>query len=455
MIAIVIVSILLLLGAALRTRIAWLEWTRIPASVIAGALGCLIAQLLLAGTDRWDASVGSVLTTLRGWSGALISIVFAGLLLSPAEQPAHRSRHVWQQGICAWIIILGQLALGLLATALFIRPFHDVPGPFGQFIEVTMAGGFGSSNSMATLLEADGYKFAPARDLLVFGATAALVWGVMSGLFLAHLGQRRGWACATDERPTDIGAELAVTRRQQDERPLEPILLQSCFIALAFGLGLLMQWGVGLLSVRLDGMTQSAEQRFERHLGDLPLFFFALLGGWIVKASLEIANRVHLLNRDLIHRLCGIAMDVLIVTSLTSITFRHIEAYLWPVALLLALGAAWSVFCLVWLSPRLLPGRCWFELGLINYGFSTAATAQGMMLLKLVDPKLKSGAAETYALAAPLTAPFIGGGVITFAVLPPLIGWMGSVAVGLIALVVVAVLFGIGRVLASKSSKSE
>jgi ESS family glutamate:Na+ symporter len=451
MIAIVLVAILLLLGALLRSKLAWLDRARIPASVIAGVVGCVVAQaFLLAGGETIDAGVQSVLTTFRSWSGPLISIVFAGLLLAPSDRVVHRSRDVWQQGITAWIIILGQLALGLFATALLIKPFYDVPGPFGQFIEVTMAGGFGSANSMATILESSAYGFAPARDLLVFGATAGLLWGVVSGLYLAHFGQKRGWTSSSSEE--NQIAPLAPTRETSETSrvALEPILLQSCFLAIAFGIGLLMQWSVGWLSIRLDQLFHSDAHRFERHLGDLPLFFFALLGGWIVYATLRAVNRVDLLDRDLIHRLCGIAMDVLIVTSLAAIAFNQIRTYLWPVLLLLALGAIWSAFCLVWLSPRLLPRRYWFELGLINYGFSTAATAQGMMFLKLVDPKLKSGAAETYALGAPLTAPFIGGGVITFAVLPPLLVGTGLIPVGMAASVLVVVLFFVGQRVARK-----
>ena len=44
---------------------------------------------------------------------------------------------------------------------------------------------------------------------------------------------------------------------------------------------------------------------------------------------------------------------------------------------------------------------------------STGTTATGFVLLRLVDPKLETGAAEDYALAAPLSSPFIGGGMFT------------------------------------------
>jgi ESS family glutamate:Na+ symporter len=87
-----------------------------------------------------------------------------------------------------------------------------------------------------------------------------------------------------------------------------------------------------------------------------------------------------------------------------------------------------------------LPRAYWFELGLLNYGFSTANTPQGMMLLRIIDPDLESGAAQDYAVAAPLSAPFVGGGVITFAVLPAL---LQAVSAGWVMLVLIGVILGL------------
>lgn len=443
MLAAIAVALLLLVGIALRASVRWLERARIPASVVGGVVGCAVAQILLGSTDRLDEPLVGLLSTFRSWAGLLISFVFAGLLLAPSGRSENRSRDVWQQGLCAWIIILGQLALGLIATGMLIRPFYDVPGPFGQFVEVTMAGGFGSANSMANILEAAPYHFAPARDLLAFGATAGLVWGVVSGLFLARLGSRRGWT-TNDHQETDLPAGPASTMAAPTGA-VEPILLQLCFLTVAFGLGFFMKFVIAYAGIRLDAWLDPDQRRYSENLGNLPLFFFTLLGGWFLRSALGQLRLAHHLDRDMIHRLCGIAMDVLIVTSLAGIAFDRIRAYIVPVLLLLAVGSVWSAFCLVWLSRRILPRRYWFELGLINYGFSTAATAQGMMFLRLVDPKLTSGAAETYALGAPLTAPFIGGGVITFVALPPLIGWLGLLPVGGIAAAMVVALYVVAR----------
>ena len=61
------------------------------------------------------------------------------------------------------------------------------------------------------------------------------------------------------------------------------------------------------------------------------------------------------------------------------------------------------------------------------------------MLLRVVDPELESGAAEDYALAAPLSAPFIGGGMVTVG-LPLLV--LERVPIGLAALVLIAIVSG-------------
>lgn len=460
----VVIAALLIAGVALRARITPLHRARIPASVVGGVLGLLLVNLLWL----WPAARTPLsLTTgqMRGWGGTLIAIVFAGLLLVPTgADRVGRSADVWRQGIAAWVIILGQLALGLIATSLLIAPFYVVPAPFGQYIEVTMAGGFGSARAMGALLASPSYNFPQGTDLLTFGATVGLLWGVLSGLVLTRLGQRRGWTAGVgvmDEvehqpghatRSSSASDEAAdVADRLADA--VEPLAFQAALLALAFGVGLLGQFLVAAASRQLDGAFPT-DGRFARHLGDLPLFFFTLLGGWLVRLGMSALGIGAYIDGRTIHRLVGVAMDVLIVASLASVQFAAVRAYLGPALLLLAIGWAWSVWCLLWLSPRLLPRRYWFELGLINYGFSTAATAQGMMFLRMVDRELRTGAAQTYALAAPLTSPFIGGGLITFAVLPPLISTVGPLPVAALAAVTTLLLIVLGMRMSRRAEAS-
>ena len=66
--------------------------------------------------------------------------------------------------------------------------------------------------------------------------------------------------------------------------------------------------------------------------------------------------------------------------------------------------------------------------------------------VQVIDPELESGAAEDYALAAPLSSPFIGGGILTVAV-PLLVLQRVPLAVSTLVLIaIVAGLVWIGKV---------
>jgi ESS family glutamate:Na+ symporter len=133
-------------------------------------------------------------------------------------------------------------------------------------------------------------------------------------------------------------------------------------------------------------------------------------------------------------------MDLLVVAALATLNLQAVAAYLFPMTVLFLGGAVWCAVCLLFLSPRILAKSHWFELGLINYGMSTGTTATGFVLLRLVDPQLKTDAAKQYALAAPLSAPMVGGGLITIG-LPLLV--LQRVPIGVSAVLLSAIVSGL------------
>jgi ESS family glutamate:Na+ symporter len=77
-----------------------------------------------------------------------------------------------------------------------------------------------------------------------------------------------------------------------------------------------------------------------------------------------------------------------------------------PIIVMLLLGAVFNIWWAMWLAPRTLPGA-WFEKSLCEFGQATGATPQALMLLKMVDPDLDSGAADPFALKLFLFIPTI------------------------------------------------
>ena len=188
-------------------------------------------------------------------------------------------------------------------------------------------------------------------------------------------------------------------------------------------------------------------------IADFPLFIYTLFGGLIVRKVLERDGWSDRIDSESINRLTSVAMDILVVAAITSLNLQAVAAMIVPFSILFGCGCVWTAICLLWLARLLLPADRWFQLGLINYGMSTGTTATGFVLLRMIDPDLESGAAEDYALAAPLSAPFIGGGMITIALPLLLLERVPIAAVALVLAALVTVLILAGRSLNAKQSK--
>ncbi len=194
----------------------------------------------------------------------------------------------------------------------------------------------------------------------------------------------------------------------------------------AFGIGIGLQAGVAWLAGGVDrwwfaGAASVADDSlaerltFARVLGDFPLFIYTLFGGLAVRGLLVLCGRGGVIDHDTINRLTAASMDVLVVAAIASLNLTAVASLMVPFSILFVAGAGWAAVCLLVFSRWILASEYWFQLGLINYGMSTGTTATGFVLLKMVDPDLESGAAEDYAMAAPLSSPFIGGGMLTVA----------------------------------------
>jgi ESS family glutamate:Na+ symporter len=457
---------LLLVGFVLRANLHVLGKLFVPASVVGGFVGFALLQVALnlhdARLDFVTEFAGSLAKEWRSWPGWLIAVVFAGMLLEkPATTFRQSLRRAASEGVVVWIIIVGQIALGFAVTWLILRPMFGTALPFGQLLEVSWAGGFGSSTAWGNIYQ-HLKKFPEAQDLAIFFAAMGLLYGTVSGIVLVNIAARRGWTSnrdtviptvqATHEKLGKLEYGRARDPSSVDYRPaaharvpaemIDPLVFQALILAGAFVMGWFLSFGVNRAAMGIDRILH--RDLLLPFLGQLPLFLYTLLGGLIVREILYALRVGHLIDPLSIRRFVGAAMEFLIVAALASMNLARLRQYAIPAILLMLVGAIWCALTLIWLSRRLLPRDYWFELGIINYGMATATTAQGMMLLRMIDPDLKTRAAEDYALAAPLSAPFIGGGVVTM-VLPGVMEHVsaGWVVVTSVALVVVLYLVGL------------
>ena len=442
----------LLAGGLLALRLipALRRWA-VPASVAGGLIGFALVQAALRlGPAPVAEAAGVVFEGLRPWPGPLLAVVFAAMLI--AEPPAaeakrpRAAREVTQQALMVWLIVLGQAAVGLAAVWALGRP-DGVPAAFGQLIETGFSGGHGTAAAMGDLF-AGPLDFPEGRDLGMLFATAGLLGGTLSGIALVNLGARRGWlsgsigpreGSAPDApTPPPAPADLPATTAPA-------VLAQLALVGVAFGIGWAVQAGflAGFEAALSAVAGPEAVARTMGFVGNLPLFLFTLLGGLALRHLLRLTGLSGLADRAGLDLVAAVAIEFLIVAALATLRVEALWSHAAPVAVLLVLGFGWSLFCLLVLARRVLPAGHWFELGLVNYGMSTGTTAQGMMLLRMVDPAFRTPAARDYAAAAPFSAPFIGGGVVTLTLPLLLADDGGAVPLGLAVAALWAVLLAL------------
>jgi ESS family glutamate:Na+ symporter len=439
-VAIVLVAILLLIGTGLRQSIRWLRVLYIPGSVVAGLLGlAAVASSRWIGGEVVEAQVAELTETLAGWPGPLIAVVFATMMLQQPDAGSARlhdqslARRVGRQGLMVWIIVLGETMVGLWATWWLIQPYYDVPNSFGMLIETGFAGGHGTAAAMGQVFASPQVGLPAGLDLGLLMATCGLVYGVVSGILWINVAARLGWL-----RPVSAESTSSSPEPEEQQRPIgfqtvsseaiDPLLLQIVWVAIAVAVGMLLQAGVLGLAGQIDAAMgtggvegkAAADAELSKRLSagnvmDFPLFIYTMFGGWIVRRMLRAAGRSHLVDVATINRLGSTSMEILVVAAITSLELSAVAALAGPFLVLFFSGAIWAAVCLMVISRWVLPRGHWFPLALINYGMSTGTTATGFVLLRVVDPQLKTPAAGDYALAAPLSAPFIGGGILTIA----------------------------------------
>ncbi len=435
--ALIVAILLLLFGVFLRARIKLLQILYIPASIVGGLIG------LLAGPSFIGILSDDVISELNSWPGWLIALIFAGLFLDSGGRSIKQSiRGALRQGVMVWLIVFGQSAIGITVTWLILKNYYDIPYSFGQLVEAGFAGGHGAAAAFSEVYSTLGFE--SGGDIAFFVATMGLIYGVVSGIILVNIGVRKGW----NRGGKDIEIpKLTGFESRNDPQPimvgkirnevLDPLAFQILILGVAFA------GGVGLYYL-LNMWFPFLER--------LPLFIFTLISGFVLRELMKMLRIGDLIDGSGIRRITGTAMEFLIVSAIASLNLVTVVEMIVPVSVLLGIGFLYVIFCLVYLAPRILPKDYWFELGLINYGMSTGTTATGLMLLRIVDKDFETPAAAEYALAAPLSAPFIGGGIITFT-LPFLMEEVSLVPIVAVMISVLVGLYVIGRMVAKRESE--
>ena len=381
------ISILLIIGNILRNRLRVLQALLLPAPITAGLLGLILGPEIL-GVINWSDQVGTY-TTL------LIAVVFASMAYSMelGGSVASGARNMWGYSTA---MFMGQWGLFMLLGMYLFAPVFGTEPWFGMMLPVGFVGGFGTAAAVGSALEEIGVE--GASSLGFTSATVGTLVAIVGGVIMANWGIRKGKASQLagtlpdDLRTGYIGNEAerpSIGKATTNPSSIEPLALHAGFIVFTV-----------LVAYMLNSVIKDQWSNVS-----IPLFAMAFVVGLVGRLVLKLVGRPNYLDSSTINSVSGAATDYMIAFGIASIVPAALAGYWQALVLLFVLG---TVFCLVWMlwaGPRFF-GEKWLERGLFGWGWATAAVATGIALLKMVDPKLKSGTLNEYGVAYVGFAPF-------------------------------------------------
>ncbi|MEA4934589.1 MAG: hypothetical protein VB071_13555 [Lawsonibacter sp.] len=414
-----IVGVLLVIATMIRLKAPFLRKAFVPASLIAGLMGLILGPYALKVISA------DMMASIGGLPGQMITIVFACMLLGVKKQESGKAMfHDAAAGLgWLWSSSFMQVGVVCLLCAVFFTPVMGVNPLFGSLFEIGFAGGHGTAGGMASVFQDPTLlNWADGADLGMTTATIGLLMGIFGGMIIINYGVRKKYTKVLTEPAAAGNAKevFAESERQPaayatvSQDVVEPFAFHLGIIGIAILIGRAFVWGFGAV-VGYKG---------------LPLFPFAMIGGWMINAVVQRTALKDLLDRGIFQRIQGMALEILVVAAMASIKIPVVLAYWLPLLIGTIVVMAFMLVWFFWVSPHVFQD-CWFEQGIIRYGAFTGVAAVGYMLLRTADPKMETEAGTIYALDCPFMSPFIGGGLVT-AAYPYIILNMGALPTGLI-----------------------
>ena len=226
-------------------------------------------------------------------------------------------------------------------------------------------------------------------SLASIGFVVASVFGVL----YINIYKKRGGLCVRDARPSGEVFDTANPEGNEipDNESVDKFTIQSGFVALAYALS----FGFMCLLGALSDFTNSIAWGFN--------FLWASLAAMLIKFVVKQLQKRNLMHREYINnyqmdRISGFAFDLMIVAGVSAIEINDIRNYILPVVVLSIAGAV-----ITYIYIRKVTKECFkgfeHEMFLMTFGTLTGTASNGMILMKEIDPGLRTPTSSLYILS--------------------------------------------------------
>ncbi len=384
-----IIAGIILLANVLRRKVSFIRTSLMPTAVLTGFI-----LLILRATDilPFDAEFLETVTYHA------IALGFIALSLRvPEKQSGTGALLAGKNGALIVSTYLVQALVGLIVSAvLFLTVMPDLFPASGILLPMAYGQGPGQANNVGTTYEALGMAGGRSfgLSLAAMGYLCACVVGV---IYLNVLNRKNKIKRAQSDE--EISGSVTVDSFQDhNEIPISESLdrfsVQAALVALVYLCTYLLTRGI------VAGLTAIAPG-VAATVGTLLWGFNFILGSLIavlVRSLFKNLRKAKIMTRQyqnnyLLSRISGVAFDFMIVAGIASIDIGDLRGYLVPFVIMAVLGGVATFIYLKIMCKKLYPGYV-YEGFFSMFGMLTGTISSGVLLLREIDPELKTPASN-------------------------------------------------------------
>ena len=383
----------LMLGNIVRRTVPLFRKCLIPSALLGG--GLLLAVDIIAkelGFELVDNRLMQVITY------HCLAIGFAAMTLK-TEKSSHKTQRaqVFEFGALQGGTYMLQAFTGLCITLLLFMLTRN-GGKVISYVSgliLPLAYGQGPGNALSWDINFTNTPAAQFAGNGSFGLSLASIGFVVASVFgvlYINIFKKRGNLKVREADGVGENVEIANTRGEIPENEsVDKFTIQAGFVALAYAISFGFMCLLGILS----DFTNSIAWGFN--------FLWASLAAMLIKFVVKRLQKYNLMHRGYINnyqmdRISGFSFDLMIVAGVAAIQINDIKNYILPIVVLSVIGAA-----VTYIYIRRVAKECFkgfeHEFFLMSFGTLTGTASNGMILMKEVDPGLKTPTSSLYILS--------------------------------------------------------
>ena len=405
-----IIALALLVANIIRCKVPIFKRSLLPSALLAGIL-ILIFKAFPSCNNFIDKQAMEIVT----YHALGIGFVALALKNNKIESRSNTLK-VIETGTITVSAYLAQAIIGLLIAIPLFLWWNNKDFFYGSGLLLPMGYGQGPGQALnfgkmyTDWAAGQGINFAGADFGLSIAAIGFLV-GSLVGVIYMNVLRKRGVL----KVKTGDYKEVNTLRDYEDENEIpntesiDKLTVQVCMVLGVYGLVYLIMWGVECLNIGEFGDNTIKPMVWGFN------FLWGTLVGVIVKNIIHKCRKAHIIQREymnnfMLNRIGGLCFDVMIVAGTAAINFENIRTLLLPLILICA-GGAIVTFRLVLRCSRQIFPNYQYEGFFSMFGMLTGTASNGMILLREIDPKFETPAANNLVLqtlpAIVLAAPIL------------------------------------------------